>query len=54
MVQWAKVLADKPDDLSSVSRTHMTEENNFTKLCVNVSIGSTHKIVVKMYVCTEE
>jgi hypothetical protein len=29
MAQWVKVLATKPDDLSSIPGTHMTEEEKW-------------------------
>lgn len=32
MAQWVKVLARKPDDLSSIPRTHKVEENGLPEV----------------------
>lgn len=40
MVQYAKVLVDKPDNLSSISKTHMLERE-VTPTCCSLTSTST-------------
>jgi hypothetical protein len=49
MAQWAKAIVAKPDNLSSIPRTHKVEEKNcpFTSACVMAYVTQNKKTVWK-------